>query len=87
MDMSTQNDKEFCPGDLIRINTDGVILYRTPSRFTAIQGIGINTVGQLREDDPVIVVEIYGEMIKIVTRIGLGWVVCDNLSDLFLDEA
>jgi hypothetical protein len=77
--VASESRRRGCkPGDLLRIGVEGTALYRTTHAKDEF-----DVVGFLNEDDVVHVVSARGGMIRVFTKLGVGWVHIDNLADIF----
>ena len=81
--MTSSTSPGFHAGDLLRINTDGTVLREYAGSPTSTWFALKSTLGLLNEDDTVIVMEVHGDYVNVISRLGKGWVYEDCISDLF----
>lgn len=81
---SPESTRGYRKGDLLKVTIDGTTFFRNPRRAEMSED---GVIGFLDEDDIITVTGVTaGEMIQVFTRLGLGWVVQENLGDLYPDD-
>lgn len=73
--------RHFAAPDLLVFAASGTTLFSVRSKGSGNMGMS-PIVGFLDEDDIAVVIEHSGDFVKVVTRLGVGWVNEDKLTEM-----